>query len=57
MSTATPEPDDDRYPDSWRPVGAPPFKPEIEVTAAEAWLASLTDDEFMDLTRKVRGDR
>ena len=28
MSTATPEPDDDRYPDSWRPVGASPFKPE-----------------------------
>jgi hypothetical protein len=50
----TPEPIDDSYPASWRPRGAPPFEPEIEPTAAEAWLASLTDEEFFTMTKRVR---
>lgn len=54
--TAAPEPlDDDRYPEAWRPKEAPPFEPEVEPTAAEAWLASLTDEEYFAMTKRVRG--
>jgi hypothetical protein len=45
------------YPDSWRPPGAPPFEPEVEPTAAEVWLASLDEDEFEALQRRVRSHR
>ena len=56
MTTPTPETEPPiEYPDSWRPAGAPPFEPEIEPTAAEAWLASLTDEEYFNMTKRVRG--
>jgi hypothetical protein len=35
---------------------APPFEEEIEPTAAELWLASLSDEEFFNLTKRIRGD-
>lgn len=44
------------YPASWRPKGAP-ADDHIDPTAAELWLASLSDDEYAAMTRRVRGER
>ena len=53
MSTQ-PEPDDS-YPSSWTPKGL--RDREIQPTAVEVWLASLDQNEFDALARRVRGYR
>jgi hypothetical protein len=51
----TPAAQDDSYPASWRPKGAPPFDDKPEPTEAEKFLAGLSDEEFTALTARVRG--
>ena len=58
----TTQPVDDRYPEQWRPRGAPPFEdpePEtkLEPLAMELHIASLSDEEFSALTKRTRGGR
>ena len=53
--TTTPEPIDDRYPESWGPKNAPPFESDFEAPAVEAWLASLSPEEFVLLCNHARG--
>jgi hypothetical protein len=53
--TTTPSDEPVEYPSRWRPPGAPPFEPEIEPSAAEAWLAAMTDEEYFAMTKRVRG--
>ena len=53
----------DSYPDSWRPRGAlqPAASPapaetgEAVVLAVDAFIASLSDDEFAALVARTRG--
>jgi hypothetical protein len=47
--------DSDSYPASWKPKGLPDR--EIEPTAVEVWLASLDENAFEALARRVRGMR
>jgi hypothetical protein len=51
----TTEPIDDSYPESWKPSYV--RDRDAVPSATETWLASLSDDEFTALTKKVRGDR
>jgi hypothetical protein len=46
------------YPDSWRPPGAPPSAPapaEAIAMAVDAYVASLSDEEFQALVARTRG--
>ena len=58
----TTQPDDDRYPEAWRPAWAPEFpepEPEskLEPLAVEVWLASLSEDELEATLQRARGHR
>ena len=59
----TPAPTDDRYPDSWRPRGAPVFEPETEPEpqlqplAMELHAAAMSDAEWAAFVKRARGDR
>ena len=49
-----------RYPDSWRPAGAPPFDepesdPQPEPLAMELHVAAMTEDEFQAFVKRARG--
>jgi hypothetical protein len=59
----TTEPDNqgpsDPYPRAWRPAGAPPFEnnADFEPPAVEAYLGSLSSEEFIALCNRARKDR
>jgi hypothetical protein len=53
MSSTTEPPDDSSYPSSWTPRHI--RERELPATELELHLASLSDDEFAALTKKVRG--
>ena len=50
---STPAAQDDSYPASWRPKGAPPFEPAPEPEAKplemELHAAAMSDDEWAEL--------
>lgn len=56
-------PPDDRYPDSWRPTGAPAFtEPEpdefaLKPLAMELAAASMSDSEWQAFAKRARGSR
>jgi hypothetical protein len=57
MTTPATEPVGDPYPASWRPKEAPPFESAFEAPAVEAWLASLSTEEFVLLCNRARGGK
>jgi hypothetical protein len=51
-----------RYPDSWRPRGAPDFEPEepepqLAPLAMELHCASMSDEEWAAFVKRARGGR
>ena len=52
-----------RYPDSWRPRGAPDFEPEEPEPSAlkplemELAAAAMSDQEWQQFVKRSRGDR
>lgn len=53
---------DDRYPDSWRPKGAPPFdqpepEPELRPLAMELAAASMNEAEWQAFVERAQGGR
>jgi hypothetical protein len=49
-----------RYPDSWRPKGAPPFDepdplPALEPLAMELHAAAMSDEEWEAFVKRTRG--
>jgi|KBSSwiStaDraftv2_1062776.scaffolds.fasta_scaffold2549647_2 hypothetical protein len=51
-----------RYPDSWKPKGAPAFDepepgPELQPLEMELAAAAMSDDEWTQFVARARGDR
>lgn len=55
MTSPETEPVGDPYPASWRPKEAPPFESDFEAPTVEAFLASLSTEEFILLCNRARG--
>jgi hypothetical protein len=55
---------DDRYPEAWRPKGAPPFdepepepEPKLKPLEMELTAAAMSDEEWAAFVRRTRGTR
>jgi hypothetical protein len=51
-----------RYPDAWKPRGAPDFEPEepesqLKPLEMELAAAAMSDEEWAAFTRRARGGR
>ena len=57
MSIGSDQPVDDSYPDSWKPDYIRERDREIEPTAAETWLGSLSPAELQAALARGRGAR
>jgi hypothetical protein len=58
----TMNPDPVRYPDSWRPKGAPEIddpepEPQVEPLAMEIAVSAMSDEEFERLVQRARPGR
>ena len=53
---------DDRYPEAWRPRGAPAFEepepdPQLKPLEMELHAAAMTDDQWSAFVKRARGGR
>jgi hypothetical protein len=54
---------DDRYPEAWRPSGAPPFdepaepEPQLKPLEMELHAAAMSDEEWAAFVKRARGGR
>jgi len=56
-------PVDDRYPEAWRPKGAPPLEPQpepepqLKPLEMELAAASMSDEQWQAFVKRARGGR